>query len=320
MLSNILPGFLPAASLSDLLSTNALLDASFRGVPFDCQATNEPTKRALAIHEYPFKDGGEVDDMGRRARTFSLRAVFFGGFYQADLKKFLAALDAGGEGELVHPIYGSHTVMVQDYEPQHEADGPDSCTVAVTFVESGLHTPFFTAPETARGKAESATDAAESALEAAEESVSGGFTEWVDEFLTDNPATSAINAVSDIVNEGVAMANAALGEVVSTVGGVVGGVVSCLEAPLALVGQLEGIYSKVEEIVTISGATDGFSGWQRISDLYKGVSCGGTFGAKTYSTIALPASVTPPTLQALAEDAAGGGQSALDTAKRALSL
>jgi prophage DNA circulation protein len=77
---------------------DSLLDASFRGRTFSCVGADDRTERGVALHEYPFRDGGEGDDMGRKARRFTLRAVFWGDDYEAELAAFVKLLDQGGEG------------------------------------------------------------------------------------------------------------------------------------------------------------------------------------------------------------------------------
>lgn len=121
-----------------------LLDASFRGVVFDCQATQDGAKRDIAQHEYPYQDGADLEDLGRKARHFTLQAVFFGDDYDTRLQAFLAVLDQPGAGELVHPVYGSiKQAQLLDYQVEHSADEVDSCRVALQFAEHTTSQPFF---------------------------------------------------------------------------------------------------------------------------------------------------------------------------------
>lgn len=121
-----------------------LLDASFRGVVFDCQATQDGAKRDIAQHEYPYQDGADLEDLGRKARQFTLQAVFFGDDYDTRLQAFLAVLDQPGAGELVHPVYGSiKQAQLLDYQVEHSADEVDSCRVALQFAEHTTSQPFF---------------------------------------------------------------------------------------------------------------------------------------------------------------------------------
>jgi len=121
-----------------------LQDASFRGVRFDCQNTSDSTQRDTASHEYPYRDGADVEDLGRKARQVKLTAVLWGQDYERRLRQLIAALDLPGYGELVHPVFGSiRRAQLQDYQISHDAETPDHCTVAISFVEATPADPLF---------------------------------------------------------------------------------------------------------------------------------------------------------------------------------
>lgn len=120
-----------------------MLDASFRGIQFDVVEESLQAQRALAQHGTPYKDGDSVEDLGRGARVFSMRAVLFGTNYEFDLVMLLDALDTIGPGELVHPIYGSVTVVSQNYAVHHNAERPDYAQVELQFLEQTPDEPFF---------------------------------------------------------------------------------------------------------------------------------------------------------------------------------
>ena len=121
-----------------------LLDASFRGVVFDCVRTQDNAQRDTASHEYPYKDGADVEDLGRKARQIAISAVFFGNDYELRLQKFIAELDKPGAGELIHPVFGSiKQAQLLSYSIGHDGDSPDYCTVDLQFVEATPGNPFF---------------------------------------------------------------------------------------------------------------------------------------------------------------------------------
>lgn len=123
----------------------SLLDASFRGVVFDCIRTQDNAQRDTASHEYPYLDGADVEDLGRKARQIQISAIFYGDDYETRLQTFLAELDKPGHGELIHPVFGSiKAAQVLSYDISHDADGPDSCTLELRFVEATPGNPFFT--------------------------------------------------------------------------------------------------------------------------------------------------------------------------------
>jgi prophage DNA circulation protein len=122
---------------------NSLLDASFRGVQFDVLATDDSVSRALQITEYPWRDGAQIDDMGASARRIRIQALFNGPDYEAALGQFIAALNQGGEGELVHPVFGSVKVHAAGWSAPHRAEDPDYCLLSVDFVEAALPVALF---------------------------------------------------------------------------------------------------------------------------------------------------------------------------------
>lgn len=123
-----------------------LLDCSFRDVVFDVVGTRDVYGKAISVAEVPYVDGGTVSDLGGRPVPYSLQAVFFGDDYEDRLRAALAALNARGPGELVHPVYGviAAAVCVRA-EVVHSAEAPDSCTVSLEFIEDGEPLAFFEA-------------------------------------------------------------------------------------------------------------------------------------------------------------------------------
>nr|WP_051355237.1 DNA circularization N-terminal domain-containing protein [Edwardsiella hoshinae] len=55
---------------------DTLQDASFKGVRFDVLRESTSHGRDHADHEYPFIDGADVHDLGRKARNIRLTAFF----------------------------------------------------------------------------------------------------------------------------------------------------------------------------------------------------------------------------------------------------
>lgn len=120
-----------------------LLDASFRGVPIQVVEESLQWQRSLAEHGTPFKNGDNLRDLGRGARRFPMQLMVFGVNYEIELQNLLAALEVIGTGELIHPIYGSVSVVPHSLDVKHHADAPDSATVSLVFVEDTPDLPFF---------------------------------------------------------------------------------------------------------------------------------------------------------------------------------
>lgn len=122
---------------------DTLLDCSFRDVVFDVVGTRDSYGRAISVAEVPYVDGGVVDDLGGRPARYSLQAIFFGDDYENRLFAALAAFNEPGAGDLVHPVIGTIVAQCVACEVSHSAEAPDSCTVALEFIESGVPVAFF---------------------------------------------------------------------------------------------------------------------------------------------------------------------------------
>ncbi|WP_110972139.1 DNA circularization protein [Pseudomonas huaxiensis] len=123
--------------------SETLLDASFRGVPLEVMTESLGATRELAQHGVPYRDGDDVEDMGRKAREFSMTVVLYGTNYEISLQNLLAALDVRGAGELIHPIYGRVDVLARNWKVDHSAERPDYAQVDLQFVERTPSEPFF---------------------------------------------------------------------------------------------------------------------------------------------------------------------------------
>ena len=51
-----------------------LQDASFRGVAFDIITTRDSVQRDIAQHEYPYRNGANIDDLGGKPRSLQCQA------------------------------------------------------------------------------------------------------------------------------------------------------------------------------------------------------------------------------------------------------
>lgn len=140
-----------------------LLPGSFRGVPFVVEASDGEIGRRVALHEYPLRDKPYAEDMGRKARRFSLDFFVHGADYMAARDRMIEAIEQSGSGKLVHPYLGEMTVTVI------EARGPRESTreggmarFSLTFVESGEAVFPSAATDTGEAVVASASISAES--------------------------------------------------------------------------------------------------------------------------------------------------------------
>lgn len=130
-----------------------LFSASYDGVLFDVVSTSDEVSRVLARHEYPFRDGAVLQDMGGAPRETRCEIVFIPTSEQTDnhlerFKAFKNLLDAAHGADLapvlVHPLTGAYRALPENIQFQGNANERDQVSLSVTFVESGLDAAAFT--------------------------------------------------------------------------------------------------------------------------------------------------------------------------------
>lgn len=123
---------------------DTLLDASFKGVKFDCEHLQDQAQRDIQKHAYPYVNGEDAEDLGRGAIVTEVTAVFWGDDYELRLQAFLTVLEQPGPGELIHPVFGSTPLaQLESWRVAHHAERPDACTVEMRFSQSTPASPFF---------------------------------------------------------------------------------------------------------------------------------------------------------------------------------
>lgn len=113
-----------------------LLQGRFKGVPFTFIATREEHSRDVDRRRYPGRDGAELEDRGRNELSITVRSVFIDDDYPDVMNELLAVIDAGGVGELVHPVYGTIQALAERATVVHDADDAIDCaSIEITFTE-----------------------------------------------------------------------------------------------------------------------------------------------------------------------------------------
>lgn len=220
-----------------------LLDASFRGVTFDCLRTQDSAQRDTASHEYPYLDGADVEDLGRKARRISMSAMFFGKDYENRLQAFIKELDKPGNGELIHPVFGSiKAAQLTDYQLGHDADSPDACTVELTFIEATPGNPFFVQQLPAQ-QAEAVSQLAETAR------FNGiaAFATALDSLKGVKNNLSRLNALRDVLT-------GTLSAIRSQVQGIVGTTLDLIDYPRAFAGDVMSLVSGMADLRGFDGS------------------------------------------------------------------
>lgn len=145
---------------------NELRPASFRGVPFEMVELGGSSGRRMVADESPETDElSPTADLGRVRPSFQIRGFVTGDDYLDKRDRILAALNARGPAELVHPWRGR--LFVQVGEPvTHRHDGAGgACVIEFPCVlHGGRPTPFV--ETVATGQASAAVEAVNTAATA----------------------------------------------------------------------------------------------------------------------------------------------------------
>jgi len=119
---------------------------SFRDIAFSADSHSPSGGRRSALHEFPGKNLGWVEDLGRKQKPFSVEgyvlATGFNGFdYTVQRDALQKALDADGPGILVHRYLGRKKVIVQNFTgPTESAAEGGFARFSITFILEGEKT------------------------------------------------------------------------------------------------------------------------------------------------------------------------------------
>lgn len=125
-----------------------LQPASFRGVPFEVEASGITVGRRTVVHEYPQRDRPYVEDMGRATRNITLQCFVVGGDYLEQAQALMHELEEPGPGTLVHPWLGEMEVTITSVSELQFDQGLGVASVTITATEAGdLEFPAVTVDE-----------------------------------------------------------------------------------------------------------------------------------------------------------------------------
>ena len=118
---------------------NRYRTATFKGVAFKVEALSTEAGRANVVHEYPYRNEATYQDLGKRARQYTIEAYFVGDNFDLDRDALLRVLeDEATAGLLVHPTHGERTVVaVGGNRLSWQRQSPNFETITLTFVEVG---------------------------------------------------------------------------------------------------------------------------------------------------------------------------------------
>lgn len=186
--------------------------ASFRGAEFYVVSTSTEGGRKTVSHEYPNTDRRFVEDLGKMQRVFTVDGYISGKDSQYFQRRnaLLSALEQPGTGVLIHPFYGSITVVPRPYTITEDMTRLNEAKVSMVFE---ISSPAVYPKEAANNKSKLTAGANDVLAKASADtsshfSVSSALNNFraAQDKLTAvgnkfRDAAEKVNAVSDTVNE-----------------------------------------------------------------------------------------------------------------------
>lgn len=115
-----------------------LYDATIDGIPLEIETLDDQFEVSISRHEFPFKDGALLENLGQKARTVNLRCYFWDDGSHLTYNRHIElvnSLQAAGLSELIHPQYGTMQGMVERVSVRAD-DRELTAEVDLTFVEN----------------------------------------------------------------------------------------------------------------------------------------------------------------------------------------
>jgi prophage DNA circulation protein len=107
---------------------------SFRGVSFYIIDNAERSGgNRLIKHEYPLRDVGKIENMGRSAASTTINAVVIGNNCKEQADALIDALDNPESGELQHPDYKTQLVYIEQWSSRTVASEQRVVYFTITF-------------------------------------------------------------------------------------------------------------------------------------------------------------------------------------------
>lgn len=111
--------------------------ASFRGVPFVIDNTEEDFGRSVVKHQFPAREKPFAEDLGKRLSVFVIDGFVIGADHLVQKDNLIAAAHVPGVGILEHPYYGTVRVICDGIKVRNSAKEKRVTNFQFTFTEVG---------------------------------------------------------------------------------------------------------------------------------------------------------------------------------------
>jgi prophage DNA circulation protein len=115
-----------------------LRPASFRGAAFKVVDHYADGGRRVVAHEFPLRDTGFTEDLGRATRRWRITGFVIGdGYFTARDALVEACADSGEPGTLIHPFLGEKQARCESVSYRESNKEGRFCTFDLVFVDAG---------------------------------------------------------------------------------------------------------------------------------------------------------------------------------------
>jgi prophage DNA circulation protein len=220
-----------------------LIDASFRGIYFEVEATKSKFGRRTTRHEYPKRDTPAIEDLGRATRELQMTAFIIGDDYMARRDELIEAAEEPGKGVLAHPFIGELDVYCEAFELSETTADGGMATIAFSFVEAGeLSLP------TANSEAASAAGSASAKV--IDDSLDNLLKAFDDALDAVGDAMSAVNAATDAVRDALHSPGKIVGKIgaaVAAADAIADNIADLATNPTDLAAQVEKLFTAIAD-------------------------------------------------------------------------
>lgn len=180
-----------------------MLSGSFRGAAFLIREARTGFGRRGQVHQFPERDTPYAEDLGRRARSFTVECFVIGADYMSARDALMRACEQPGPGTLVHPYLGVRSVVVVEPAEMTESTAEGGLArFEIPFQESGGEVEPAASTDTAatvQAQASAGGDAL--ATQFADDFSLDGMPQWVQDAAAANhdSLVATLNALRDSI-------------------------------------------------------------------------------------------------------------------------
>lgn len=215
--------------------------------------------RRVQLHEYPLRDKPFPEDLGRKARQYSVECFLIGADFNVRRDQLIDELEKPGPINLIHPHYGALRVsLVEPGRIRHSSREGGMCTVSLRFVEDGERELPAVATDTVQRLTQVADAGIADIIDSFETITTEGYPGFVGDSLLGS-LNDGLDFLRD-VNGKINAAIAPISTIASTIDAIGNNLVTLINTPRTLAGLVAGVVGSIfSNARQVSSALAGFN-------------------------------------------------------------